>query len=244
MLAGDGDSSAGSLPGSRATSPSGEGKRLDDSSRNGSSSAFPGVEAVHQAGGGGPTGAAQRTGVDDDLPAYGPQDERAGTPTIESNDAEEDAPTLESINAEEDEGIGMGETEFFSTSVLFNDQPKWSFENALDQKPVYPRPTLWIDERGDGAKNIDMWKNMGCPNRRLSDSSTAAMASPAMSRYDDDEGNREAQFINPSDEYNPGYTGGFLELGTDYATPINEEQRSEQDDNEVAQDADGDHKMV
>lgn len=45
---------------SREASPSGEGMRLDDSSRNGSSSALPAAEAVHQAGDGGPTSNVQK----------------------------------------------------------------------------------------------------------------------------------------------------------------------------------------
>ncbi|KAL8969770.1 MAG: hypothetical protein Q9183_001835, partial [Haloplaca sp. 2 TL-2023] len=59
-------------PTSDATFSPGEGKRLDGSSRNGSSSALHGVGAAHQAGGGGGETTA-RTGVDDDLPSYGAQ---------------------------------------------------------------------------------------------------------------------------------------------------------------------------
>lgn len=70
------ESPSASQTNSRAASPSapsGEGKRLDDSSRNGSSSALRGVGAAHQAGGGGPVGQAvmtMRMDDDDELPPY------------------------------------------------------------------------------------------------------------------------------------------------------------------------------
>ncbi|KAI4162188.1 MAG: hypothetical protein LQ342_004208 [Letrouitia transgressa] len=72
IRAGEETTASGSQPTSRAGSPSGEGKRLDESSRNGLSGALRGVGAAHQAGGGGlEDGAAQRrTGVDDELPSY------------------------------------------------------------------------------------------------------------------------------------------------------------------------------
>jgi len=84
-----------SQPTSRAASPSGEGKRLDDSSRNGSSSALRGVGAAHQAGGGGLADGRMRTGVDDELPAYESIDPRRLQ-----------ADTLEGMELD-DEGIGM-----------------------------------------------------------------------------------------------------------------------------------------
>ncbi|KAL8808646.1 MAG: hypothetical protein Q9200_004162 [Gallowayella weberi] len=78
---------AESQPTSDTASPTGEGKRLDGSSRNGSSSALRGVGAAHQAGGGGDGRTAMRTGVDDDLPSYsgneGPES------TLESMDVDE-----------------------------------------------------------------------------------------------------------------------------------------------------------
>ena len=69
-------------PTTDATFSPGEGKRLDGSSRNGSSSALHGVGAAHQAGGGGGETIA-RTGVDD-LPSYGAQ-----APALESMDLDE-----------------------------------------------------------------------------------------------------------------------------------------------------------
>ncbi|KAL8918260.1 MAG: hypothetical protein Q9172_005494 [Xanthocarpia lactea] len=78
---------AESQPTSDAASPAGEGKRLDGSSRNGSSSALRGVGAAHQAGGGGDGPTAKRTGVDDELPSYpGNEGQEA---TLESMDLDE-----------------------------------------------------------------------------------------------------------------------------------------------------------
>ena len=93
-----------SQPTSRATSQAGEGKRLDGSSRNGSSSALRGVGAAHQAGGGGSaaegvTIAPMRTGVDDDLPAYSVSDPNTTTLDPRGLNMETDL--------EEDEGISM-----------------------------------------------------------------------------------------------------------------------------------------
>ena len=70
-----------SAPTSRMHSPSqsaaGEGRRLDDFSRTGSSSAYRGAGAVHPAGGGGRAGAAAKSTSspmasiqDDELPSY------------------------------------------------------------------------------------------------------------------------------------------------------------------------------
>jgi len=101
---------------SRTESPAGEGKRLDDSSRNGSSSALRGVGAIHQAGGGGLTEgtAERRTGVDDELPGYeGPQ------PGM-----------LESMELEEDEGIGGIHGPFAATP--YRSTPNWSFDNLTN----------------------------------------------------------------------------------------------------------------
>lgn len=64
------DSAAESDPNSDGAFLPGEGKRLDGSSHNGSSSALRGVGAAHQVGGGGDALTARRTGVDDDLPSY------------------------------------------------------------------------------------------------------------------------------------------------------------------------------
>ncbi|KAL8778763.1 MAG: hypothetical protein Q9194_001819 [Teloschistes cf. exilis] len=70
IMHGTDESAAESDPNSDSAFPPGEGKRLDGSSHNGSSSALRGVGAAHQVGGGGDALTARRTGVDDDLPSY------------------------------------------------------------------------------------------------------------------------------------------------------------------------------
>lgn len=106
------DAGSESQSASRNESPAGEGKRLDDSSLSGLSSAFTGAEAIHQLGGGGLATvetAAQRTGVDDDLPCY--------------SENMEDQPvhsTLESMEIDEDEGIA-------EVSNRAERSPTWSF---------------------------------------------------------------------------------------------------------------------
>lgn len=118
LLSGGETATSDSQPDSRAASPSGEGRRLDDSSRTGSSSAFQGVGAAHQAGGGGLTGTThQRTGVDDDLPAYG-----------------RDPQGFETMDLDEDEGIGgMGNVSLFRS--LSGRQPSWSFGDDVGARP-------------------------------------------------------------------------------------------------------------
>lgn len=105
---------------SRTSSPAGEGKRLDDSSRNGSSSAFNGVGAVHQLGDGGSAIVAtgqRRTGVDDELPCYS-----------ENNVDASAHPTLESMEVDDvDEGIADMNGTTFNLAQGTNQQ--WSFSN-------------------------------------------------------------------------------------------------------------------
>ncbi|KAL8682568.1 MAG: hypothetical protein Q9186_001421 [Xanthomendoza sp. 1 TL-2023] len=86
-MSGAEESVADSQPTSKTASPTGEGKRLDGSSRNGSSSALRGVGAAHQAGGGGDGRMAMRTGVDDDLPGYSGNEGHEST--LESMDLDE-----------------------------------------------------------------------------------------------------------------------------------------------------------
>lgn len=110
-----------SQPTSRATSPAGEGKRLDDSSRNGSSSALRGVGVAHQAGGGGSAAegvmiAPMRTGVDDDLPAYSENDPNTSTVDPRGLNMETDL--------DEDEGISMARGPLNYVSP----RSEWSFD--------------------------------------------------------------------------------------------------------------------
>ncbi|KAL8655805.1 MAG: hypothetical protein Q9226_002899 [Calogaya cf. arnoldii] len=87
IMSGAEESTGDSQPTSDTASPAGEGKRLDGSSRNGSSSALRGVGVAHQAGGGGDELTVRRTGVDDELPSYPGKDAQDGT--LESMDLDE-----------------------------------------------------------------------------------------------------------------------------------------------------------
>lgn len=112
---------AESQPTSRATSQAGEGKRLDGSSRNGSSSALRGVGAAHQAGDGGSAAEGvmigpMRTGVDDDLPAYTESDPNASTVDPRGLNMEPDL--------DEDEGISMAQEPLNYVSP----RSDWSFD--------------------------------------------------------------------------------------------------------------------
>ena len=121
-----GTNTSESPPTSRAPSQAGEGKRLDDSSRNGSSSALRGVGAAHQAGGGGSVGGGvmtgpMRTGIDDDLPAYAESDPNmSNTRTIDPRGLNME-PDLD-----DDEGISMAQ------GPLNYISPRWSFDRLND----------------------------------------------------------------------------------------------------------------
>ncbi|KUL90716.1 hypothetical protein ZTR_00004 [Talaromyces verruculosus] len=85
---------------SRAASPSGEGRRLVDSSRNGSTSALAGAGAAHQAGVGG-----SQAGL------------RVRSVEVDSSDNEEELPPYESKH------------QHSSSNFSIMDQPAWSFDN-------------------------------------------------------------------------------------------------------------------
>lgn len=114
-------------PTSRAPSQAGEGKRLDDSSRNGSSSALRGVGAAHQAGGGGSEAEGvmigpMRTGVDDDLPAYSENDPQAPMSTLDPRGLNME------LDMDEDEGISMAPGPLNYVSP----RSDWSFDRLND----------------------------------------------------------------------------------------------------------------
>ena len=183
---------------SRGPSPAGEGKRLDDSSRTGSSSALRGVGAAHQAGGGGLMDGtvSMRTGVDDDLPAYSENDPRATT--IDPKDLDDKALEGMELNDEEDEGIGgMGGGPFMGplTRSYYNQQePNWSF-GELNQTHAPP-----VSE-GEG-EDEDLFEQ----------SSIKAVGS---SMSDDEDRNRMADFQD--DE---GTTADFLGTPPRGSTPM------------------------
>ena len=118
--------------GSRDGSPSGEGRRLDDSSHNGSSSAFTVAGPAHHVGdGGGPSNQTrQRT------PGAYPEDEFQATRIENDNFGPDDLlPSYEeqehdnfigplrpdNMELDEDEGVDM------TTTQPWNDAPGWGF---------------------------------------------------------------------------------------------------------------------
>lgn len=164
--------SSQSQPASRTSSPAGEGKRLDDSSRNGSSSAFTGVGAIHQLGDGGlaAAGTAQRrTGVDDELPCYSENNVDA---LVHS--------TLESMEVDDvDEGIAdMNGTSF---NLAQGTHQRWSFSNLSnpgdDTSILTQRVAAPPGSEGDTEDLFD-------------DDSTKANNSPS------DDGRRLADFVD------------------------------------------------
>ena len=94
---------------SRAQSPSGEGRRLGGSSRNGSSSALAGVGAAHQAGVGGL---------------------RAGTQAKNGDDSSSKGKGMLFDEVDEDDEIGGGTLP--NNSLRFANQPSWSFGPVME----------------------------------------------------------------------------------------------------------------
>ncbi|KAK2745653.1 CSN-associated deubiquitinating enzyme Ubp12 [Myotisia sp. PD_48] len=113
---------------SRSSSPSGEGKRLDGSSRRGSSSALAGVGAAHQAGDGGSQPEAQT------------RSERPPAYTSYPGSGELSLPNDDHIMGgdSEDEGYGGGS---YSTSVAIFSQPQWSY-SQLDNHDASDSPNV------------------------------------------------------------------------------------------------------
>lgn len=180
---------AESQPNSRGPSPPGEGKRLDDSSRIGLSSALRGVGAAHQAGGGGSMDmtAVMRTGVDDDLPAYSENDPRETT--INPKDLTDDTLEDMEMNEEEDEGIG-GMRSFnapFNYSQYNQPGPQWSFQNP-DQTQAPP-----ASEGGD--EDEDLFEQNS--NKAVGSSMTDDDDRNRMADFQDDEGTTADVFRSP-----------------------------------------------
>ncbi|KAL8939442.1 MAG: hypothetical protein Q9216_003348 [Gyalolechia sp. 2 TL-2023] len=158
IMSGTEDATADSQPTSRNASPTGEGKRLDDSSRIGSSSALRGVGAAHQTGGGGDGLTARRTGVDDDLPGY-PGQEVDGT----------HEPTLETMDL--DEGIGdiYEPLNHFVPNGL---QQSWSFSrvpNGSEQLHVGRAPAASEDGSEENLFDGDSTKAASSPPSEVGD---------------------------------------------------------------------------
>lgn len=109
---------------SGANSPAGEGRRLGGSSRNGSSSAFPGVGAAHQAGDGG-LQAERQAKSDDELPDYS-DGLRLGEKSLQGHSGTYDV--LDTDDERMDDR--------FPTSLSgLGDSALWSFDRASDSGP-------------------------------------------------------------------------------------------------------------
>lgn len=93
---------------SRAPSPSGEGRRLGGSSRNGSSSALAGVGAAHQAGVGGVRAGTQAKNGDNESPPEYSQNRQEGM-------------LLDDEDDEDDGGVPT------QRPWRFENEPSWSF---------------------------------------------------------------------------------------------------------------------
>ena len=128
---------------SRAPAPmAGEGKRLEGSSRNGLSSASPGVGVAHQAGGGGPVGQSAMSEADE-LPSYSTA---TRTQRMDLDDGL-------------DEGIGMGDgvDESYSSAMPY-DGPSWSFNGLSSVEDTQPPPnsdagSLAVESDGSEGRN-------------------------------------------------------------------------------------------
>ncbi|KAL8778831.1 MAG: hypothetical protein Q9213_007223 [Squamulea squamosa] len=174
IMSGTEDSAADSQPTSDTASPAGEGKRLDDSSRNGSSSALRGVGAAHQAGGGGGGRIVRRTGVDDDLPSY---------PGNEAADA-----TLESMDL--DEGIADIYAPLTQMSPYGSGgiHPSWSFsqlENNENQLQVVRAPIASENNSEENLFDGDSTKAATSPSSEAGD---------RLAEFADDEGTTSGAF--------------------------------------------------
>lgn len=102
---------------SRGQSPSGNGQRLDGSSRNGSSSALAGVGAAHQPGDGGlPTGAQAKNRNDDSPPEYS------------------DHPSSGEKRLDGDNRL---------EGMIFDDEPEFGYGGQSDPFRLHSQPPFW-----------------------------------------------------------------------------------------------------
>jgi len=188
-----------SQPTSRAPSPAGEGKRLDDSSRTGSSSALRAAGAAHQAGGGGSADGTRaltvRRGIDDDdpvdeLPGYSTQDPRG---TLDPRDLQE--PTLESM--EVDEGLGMDQGMWRGPLQynLHDTDPPWKFGSGHGLAPANNSPS-----GGDG-QDEDLFADDS--STKVAKSSISGDDENRMTDFNDDEGTTSGVFGTPEQDTIP-----------------------------------------
>ncbi|KAL9060507.1 MAG: hypothetical protein Q9206_001011 [Seirophora lacunosa] len=164
LMSGTEESAANSQPTSRNASPTGEGKRLDDSSRIGSSSALHRVGAAHQAGGGGDGPTARRTGVDDELPGYSGRDlDGVHESTLETMDLDQGDEAIADIYAPLDQYVS-------ADSQL---RPSWSFtqldNDESEQLQVVRAPVTSEDGSAENFFDGDSNKAASSPPSEVGD---------------------------------------------------------------------------
>ncbi|KAL2834618.1 hypothetical protein BJY01DRAFT_239124 [Aspergillus pseudoustus] len=146
-----GSSESDSHEESRGPSPSGEGRRLGGSSRNGSSSALAGVGAAHQSGDGGLRIGTQLKNNEDNPPEYSNSPSYGETSLGRTNNSR-----LEGMNFDPIDDYGS------SGTLAANpfDSPSWSFTRASDTHGLsqmmtaeLPAGTLSDDDYDDNASN-------------------------------------------------------------------------------------------
>ena len=175
-----------SRPSSRPPSPSGEGKRLDGSSHNGSSSALRGVGAVHQRGGGGSADATarMRTGIDDELPAYS---------TIDPRGLQEETLDNMEMDGDEDEAIAGMHGPFPNNP--YSRSPQWSFDQLTEtdygETQLIAAPPA---SEGDGEDEDLFAENS---STKVANSSGSDGDGNRMADFNDDEGTTNGAFGTP-----------------------------------------------
>ncbi|KAI9723333.1 MAG: hypothetical protein M1812_001216 [Candelaria pacifica] len=145
---------------SREASPAGDGKRLDDSSRNGSSSALAGTEATHQAGGGLTGGIRAKS---DEPPSYSGQ-----LPTDEQ--------TLEGMDLDDED---PGSIPIYGPANAYS-VPQWSFDTLA-------HGASQITAAPPGSDEEDLFEG---GSDKAADGSSAGLSDPGerMADFADDEG--------------------------------------------------------
>jgi ubiquitin carboxyl-terminal hydrolase 4/11/15 len=137
---------------SRGPSPSGEGRRLGGSSRNGSSSALAGVGAAHQSGDGGlRIGTQLKSSNDDSPPEYSNSPSYGETSFGRTNNGR-----LEGMNYDLADDYGSSASNPFRSTT----PPSWSFARASDthglsqmMTAVLPGENVSDDDFDDNASN-------------------------------------------------------------------------------------------
>ncbi|KAL1964943.1 hypothetical protein VTN77DRAFT_6296 [Rasamsonia byssochlamydoides] len=148
---------------SRAESPAGEGRRLGDSSRNGSSSALTGVGAAHQAGDGGlrtVTRVRNVAGDDDEDDDDDDDDDDEMPPPKYSNGLQSGEKSLgrtHRLEGMDSEDLDPSSGGMQSNNPLsYVNEPAWSFDRATDahgpsQMAAAAPPGSYYDEDDEGG---------------------------------------------------------------------------------------------